>query len=134
VARLIDQASVVAAAGAPPKVIREPIGRVNTGTDAVSVTHMSSPAGRAEPWQTPEFDEWTLVISGTLLVEDEDEDEDEDGRFATNVGQAVHAPRRRRVRYWPSVCRHSRRSWFTATANRRRLQPTVGGTMARIDG
>ena len=59
----------------------------------VSIARMSSPAGWSEPWQTPDFDEWTLLLSGSLLVEHED------GRFLVTAGQAVHVPKGRRVRY-----------------------------------
>ena len=93
VAELIDGPSIVEAAGSPPKTIREHVGRVNTATDVVSVAHMSSPPGWTEPWQTPDFDEWTLVLSGSLVVEDDDEE------FVAIAGQTVHAPRGRKVRY-----------------------------------
>jgi quercetin dioxygenase-like cupin family protein len=93
VAAVIEQPTIVQAAGSPPKTIREHVGRVNTGTDAVSVAHMSSPAGWAEPWQTPQFDEWTLVLSGSVLVEHDS------GTFAAHAGQTVHAPRDHRIRY-----------------------------------
>mgnify|MGYP000458622898 CR=1 FL=1 len=46
--------------------IDEHVGRVNTGTDEVSVAHMRAPAGWSEPGQTPEFDEYTVVLAGTL--------------------------------------------------------------------
>jgi hypothetical protein len=52
-AALIDEPSIVQAAGSPPKTIREHVGRVNTSTATVSIAHMSSPPGWAEPWQTP---------------------------------------------------------------------------------
>jgi mannose-6-phosphate isomerase-like protein (cupin superfamily) len=51
------------------KSIDEYIGRVNSGTPQVSVAHMRSPAGWSEPGQTPEFDEYTLVLKGVLRVE-----------------------------------------------------------------
>jgi mannose-6-phosphate isomerase-like protein (cupin superfamily) len=57
------------AAGKPPKVIEEFFGRVNSQTDAVSVARMKSPVGWSEPGQTPEFDEYTVVLAGTLRVE-----------------------------------------------------------------
>jgi mannose-6-phosphate isomerase-like protein (cupin superfamily) len=60
--------SIVEAAGTKPKVIEEYIGRVNSGTGAASVAKMSSPSGWVEPGQTPEFDEYTLVLRGTLRV------------------------------------------------------------------
>lgn len=92
-ARLIDGPSVVEAAGSPPKTIREHVGRVNTGDGAVSIAHMTSPPGWSEPWQRPEFDEWTVVLSGSLRVEDEA------SAFDVAAGQAVHAAAGSRVRY-----------------------------------
>ena len=59
----------VTAAGHPPKTIDEYVGRVNTQTGDVSIAHMKSPAGWVEPAQTPEFDEYTLVLRGMLRVE-----------------------------------------------------------------
>jgi ethanolamine utilization protein EutQ (cupin superfamily) len=92
-AALIDEPSIVQAAGSPPKTIREHVGRVNTSTATVSIAHMSSPPGWAEPWQTPQFDEWTLVLSGSVHVEHDG------GSFTAHAGQTVHAPRAQRVRY-----------------------------------
>lgn len=92
-ARHIDEPSIVAAAGEPPKTIREHVGRVNTGDEAVSIAHMTSPPGWSEPWQVPEFDEWTVVLSGVLQVEDGSRS------FRARAGQAVHAPAGERVRY-----------------------------------
>jgi mannose-6-phosphate isomerase-like protein (cupin superfamily) len=66
--RLLEKPTVITAAGNKPKLIREYIGRVNSHTSAVSVAHMQSPAGWREPGQTPEFDEYTLVLKGNLTV------------------------------------------------------------------
>jgi mannose-6-phosphate isomerase-like protein (cupin superfamily) len=66
---LIDGPSRVQAAGTKPKLIDEFVGRVNTGEPRVSVARMRSPEGWVEPGQRPEFDEWTLVLDGTLHVE-----------------------------------------------------------------
>lgn len=92
-ARLIREPTLVEAAGSPPKTIREHVGRVNTSDERVSVAHMTSPAGWSEPWQRPEFDEWTLVLTGAVLVEDDN------GSFTVAAGQSVHAPAGERVRY-----------------------------------
>lgn len=92
-ATLLDQAVVVEAAGSPPKTIREHVGGVSTGDAAVSIAHMTSPPGWSEPWQQPEFDEWTIVLAGALHVEDAS------GSFTARAGQAVHAPAETRVRY-----------------------------------
>ncbi len=65
----ITEPSVVEAAGTRPKLIQEFVGRVNTGSVPVSVARMKSPTGWTEPGQTPEFDEYTFVLKGTLTVE-----------------------------------------------------------------
>ncbi|MBM3795576.1 MAG: cupin domain-containing protein [Acidobacteria bacterium] len=51
------------------KIIREYVGRVNSGTERLSVAHMTSPPGWSEPGQTPEFDEYTIVLRGAMRVE-----------------------------------------------------------------
>jgi quercetin dioxygenase-like cupin family protein len=66
--RHIQQPSIVQAAGNKPKIIEEYVGRVNSGTAEVSIARMKSPAGWVEPGQTPEFDEYTVVLRGTLRV------------------------------------------------------------------
>ena len=81
--KLIDKPSRITAAGNKPKLIDEYIGRVNSGTSAASVAHMRSPQGWMEPGQTPEFDEFTVVLKGTLRVEHKE------GSFNVNAGQAV---------------------------------------------
>ena len=68
---LIESPTTVPAAGQPPKIIDEYVGRVNSATTAVSVAHMRSPQGWAEPGQTPQFDEFTIVLKGVLRVEHE---------------------------------------------------------------
>ena len=66
--RHIAKPTVIAAAGNKPKRIEEFVGRVNSGTAAVSVARMTSPSGWVEPGQTPEFDEYTVVLRGALRV------------------------------------------------------------------
>jgi ethanolamine utilization protein EutQ (cupin superfamily) len=83
----------VEAAGNVPKVIEEFVGRVNTGTSAVSVARMTSPAGWQEPGQTPEFDEVTFVLDGWLRVEHRD------GALDVRAGEAVIAHGGEWVRY-----------------------------------
>ena len=90
---LIAQPAVVEAAGNKPKRIEEFVGRVNTDTPAVSVARMKSPAGWVEPGQTPEFDEYTLVLQGKLRVESKD------GTLDVGPGQAVIAHAGEWVRY-----------------------------------
>ena len=65
---LISQPTRIQAAGNKPKLIDEFIGRVNSNTSVVSVAHMRSPQGWREPGQTPEFDEFTIVLKGVLRV------------------------------------------------------------------
>jgi mannose-6-phosphate isomerase-like protein (cupin superfamily) len=68
-AKLISTPTVIPAAGQPPKIIEEFIGRVNSKTAAVSIAKMTSPSGWREPGQTPEFDEHSVVLRGELQVE-----------------------------------------------------------------
>lgn len=67
--KLIAAPSRIEAAGQPPKIIDEFFGRVNSGDNAVSIARMLSPQGWSEPGQTPEFDEYTVVLAGELQVE-----------------------------------------------------------------
>ena len=90
---VIDRPTVVAAAGNPPKRIEEYVGRVNTGTAAVSVARMVSPGGWVEPGQTPAFDEYTVVLKGVLRVTSRD------GAVDVRAGQAVVARAGEWVRY-----------------------------------
>ena len=80
---LIEGPSRVEAAGTKPKLIDEYVGRVNTGEDRVSVAHMRSPAGWVEPGQRPEFDEYTVVLSGRIEVEHDG------GTLSVSAGKAV---------------------------------------------
>ena len=61
--------SRIEAAGSPPKIINEFIGRVNSHDSALSIARMKSPKGWLEPGQRPEFDEFTVVLAGTLRGE-----------------------------------------------------------------
>lgn len=67
-AKHISKPSIIEAAGNKPKRIEEFVGRVNSGSTAASVARMTSPPGWVEPGQTPEFDEYTVVLGGTLRV------------------------------------------------------------------
>ena len=80
---LIAQPTRIEAAGSKPKIIDEHIGRVNSGTDAISVAHMRSPEGWVEPGQTPEFAEFTVVLKGLLRVQHKS------GTLDVRAGQAV---------------------------------------------
>ena len=65
---LIDHPTRIEAAGNKPKLIDEYIGRVNSYDSKLSIAHMRSPGGWVEPGQTPEFDEYTIVLRGLLRV------------------------------------------------------------------
>lgn len=65
---LVKSPTIVQAAGNKPKIIEEFIGNVNSKTTAVSVARMRSPGGWIEPGQTPEFDEYSVVLRGLLRV------------------------------------------------------------------
>ena len=88
-----DLPSIVQAAGNKPKIIEEYIGRVNSKTDGVSIARMKSPSGWVEPGQTPEFDEYTLVIRGVLRVTTRT------GSMDVHSGQAVITPKGEWVQY-----------------------------------
>jgi len=82
---LVSQPTRIRSAGNKPKLIDEYIGRVNSQVSAVSVAHMRSPGGWEEPGQTPEFEEFTIVLKGLLRVKYRH------GRLDVGTGQAVIA-------------------------------------------
>ncbi|MFY0672998.1 MAG: cupin domain-containing protein [Bacteroidia bacterium] len=82
-ATLIKQPTQIKSAGNKPKIIKEYIGRVNSQTTTTSIAHMKSPGGWHEPAQTPEFDEYTLVLKGALKVETKAE------TFNVQAGEAI---------------------------------------------
>lgn len=69
----INSPSIIESAGNKPKIIKEFIGRVNSKSEDLSIARMKSPQGWVEPGQTPDFDEYTLVLKGCLTVETKDE-------------------------------------------------------------
>ena len=81
--RIIEKPSLIESAGNKPKIIEEYFGRVNSGTEAVSIARMKSPGGWVEPAQTPEFDEFTVVLRGELTVTTAE------GATVLRAGQAV---------------------------------------------
>jgi mannose-6-phosphate isomerase-like protein (cupin superfamily) len=90
---LIAAPTRITAAGNKPKIIQEFIGRVNSKTEAASIAHMKSPSGWIEPGQTPEFDEYTVVLAGMLRVEHRD------GKLDVRPGQAVITRKGEWVKY-----------------------------------
>ena len=90
---LISSPTRITAAGNKPKLIDEYIGRVNSKTEGASVAHMRSPSGWVEPGQTPEFDEFTVVLKGMLRVNYKN------GTMDVHSGQAVIAHKGEWVQY-----------------------------------
>ena len=89
----ITKPSRIEAAGNKPKIIEEYIGHVNSGTGEISIAQMTSPQGWVEPAQTPEFNEYTLVLSGTLKVSSVN------GDLLIKAGEAVIAHKGEKVQY-----------------------------------
>ena len=75
------------------KVIDEHVGAASIGTDAVSVAHMVAPPGWEEPYQTPEFDEITVVVRGSIHVDCDGE------RHEVRAGQSIVTTAGERIRY-----------------------------------
>ncbi|NNM00045.1 MAG: cupin, partial [Gammaproteobacteria bacterium] len=90
---LIESPTIIEAAGNKPKLIEEFIGRVNSGSEHISVARMRSPEGWVEPGQTPEFEEITLVLAGALTVETAN------GTIVVEAGQAIVTHPGETVRY-----------------------------------
>ncbi len=89
----IPTPAIIEAEGSKPKIIEEYIGRINSQTAAVSVARMKSPGGWVEPGQTPQFDEYTVVLRGMLRVSSKE------GTIDVLAGQAVIAHAGEWVRY-----------------------------------
>lgn len=81
--KLVTAPMIIPAAGNKPKIIEEYFGRVTTQTPATSIAKMTSPGGWVEPGQTPEFDEYTVVLKGMLRVTTKT------GVFDVKAGQAI---------------------------------------------
>jgi mannose-6-phosphate isomerase-like protein (cupin superfamily) len=91
--RKINAPTLIKAEGTKLKIIEEFIGRVNTGTSDLSIAKMKSPQGWEEPGQQPAFDEYTIVLKGTLLVETRTEE------IYVSQGQAIITYKDEWVRY-----------------------------------
>lgn len=89
----IQGPKTIQAAGNLPKVIEEFVGRVNSCTETVSIARMTSPSGWVEPGQTPEFDEYTVVLKGMVRVTTRD------GVLDVHAGQAVQTRKGEWVQY-----------------------------------
>jgi ethanolamine utilization protein EutQ (cupin superfamily) len=89
----LDKPTVIKAHGNKPKVIQEFIGLVNSNTRDTSIAKMNSPEGWIEPGQTPEFDEYTVVLNGTLCVKTKED------KLEIKAGQAIITSKGEWVQY-----------------------------------
>jgi mannose-6-phosphate isomerase-like protein (cupin superfamily) len=90
---LINKPYVVEAEGNLSMMVEEYVGRGTTDTSALSIARVLSPEGRIESGKTPEYDEYSVVLMGTLRVESLD------GILDVRTGQAVIVKRGKWVRY-----------------------------------
>jgi quercetin dioxygenase-like cupin family protein len=91
--KVIKSPSVIKAAGKGNKVIREYFGRVNSNTQEVSIAMMESPKGWEEPGQCPEFNEYTVVLKGSLRIRTRNEE------YKVSEGEAILTPAGEWVQY-----------------------------------
>jgi len=89
----IKSPSLIKAAGTKEKIIREFFGHVNSNTSEVSIAHMTSPEGWVEPGQTPEFNEYTVVLKGKLKIKTKKDE------FIISEGQGIMTSRDEWVQY-----------------------------------
>jgi mannose-6-phosphate isomerase-like protein (cupin superfamily) len=92
-AQHIKSPSIIKAAGTREKIIKEYFGLVNSNTSEVSIAQMKSPEGWVEPGQCPQFNEYTLVLKGKLLITTKT------GEFIVTEGQAIMTGKDEWVRY-----------------------------------
>jgi mannose-6-phosphate isomerase-like protein (cupin superfamily) len=92
-AKFIKAPSIIKAAGNKEKIIKEYFGHVNSNTAEVSIAHMKSPEGWVEPGQCPEFNEYTVVLKGKLLITTRNEE------FVITKGQGIMTAKDEWVRY-----------------------------------
>ena len=90
---VIQNPATITAAGNKPKIIQEYIGRVNSKNTNLSIAHMQSPGGWVEPGQTPDFDEYTIILKGMLRVATKDT------HYDVYAGQAVITKKGEWVQY-----------------------------------
>lgn len=75
----------------------------STGNPDVSIAYMKAPSGWSEPRQTPQFDEFTIVIKGSKLFEIDGE------KITLNAGESILIEKGARVRYsnpFEDVCEY----------------------------
>ena len=89
----IKTPSRIKSAGNKVKIIDEFIGHVNSQHSEISIAKMQSPPGWEEPAQTPEFNEYTLVLKGSMHVKTDT------GYFIIKAGEAFVAQKGERIQY-----------------------------------
>jgi quercetin dioxygenase-like cupin family protein len=89
----IKQPTRIKSAGNMVKIIDEYIGRVNSKSSSLSIAKMQSPAGWEEPAQTPDFDEYTIVLKGVVRVKTDND------HFIIRAGEAFIAKKGERIQY-----------------------------------
>ena len=75
------------------KLIEEHVGFATDGNQQISIAHMVAPPLWGEPFQTPEFDEYTLVSRGRKQIEVDDQ------VIVLEPGQSILIQKGSRVRY-----------------------------------
>lgn len=75
------------------KIIEEHNGLATDGNKEMSLAHMIAPSGWSEPFQTPEFDEYTYIIRGKkqFIIGDE--------TVVLKAGESIKIDRNVRVQY-----------------------------------
>ena len=75
------------------KTIKEHFGKASDGNSEISIAHMVAPPGWSEPFQTPEFDEYTFIIKGKkqFIIEDE--------TIILEAGQSIKVEKNTRLQY-----------------------------------
>lgn len=75
------------------KIIKEHFGLATDGNKDISIAHMVAPPGWSEPFQTPEFDEFTFIIKGKkqFVIEDE--------TIILEAGQSIKINKNTRIQY-----------------------------------
>jgi quercetin dioxygenase-like cupin family protein len=91
--QFINSPSIVKAAGNKEKIIQEFFGNVNSKTSEVSIAKMTSPEGWVEPGQSPEFNEYTVVLKGKLKITTRKEE------FIVSAGQGIMTSKNEWVQY-----------------------------------
>jgi mannose-6-phosphate isomerase-like protein (cupin superfamily) len=89
----IKQPSRVKSAGNKVKIIDEFIGHVNCQNSDVSIAKMQSPPGWEEPAQTPEFDEYTIVLKGSVHIKTDTD------HFIIKEGEAFISKKGEKIQY-----------------------------------